>query len=98
MPFDLLNTGLNAFWSSSTVMTPSLPTLSMASAIHSPTSLVVSGYCCHMGDVFLALYWDGQFVQFFHNDFYCSVNASFQEHRISPGRDVAQPFVYYDLR
>ena len=75
---------------SSTVMTPSLPTLSIASAMISPTRGVTGGDGGGGGDLLLGLHVLGELGQLLRHARDGGLDAPLQGHRVRAGGDVAQ--------
>ena len=75
---------------SSTVMTPSLPTLSMASAMSSPIGLVTGGDGRGGSDLLLGLDLLGRLQQRLGDLLDGLLDAALQAERVGAGRDVAQ--------
>ncbi len=76
---------------SSTVMTPSLPTLSMASAIISPIAEIISRDERGGGDLLAhGLHVLGELGQLLAHRFDRRLDAALERHRVCPGRHVAQ--------
>ncbi len=79
---------------SSTVMTPSLPTFSKASAINWPIfGSLLALNAGDLGHFFLLGQLLGHAVQRFDDGFDGLVDAAFDAHRIGAGGDVAQSFL-----
>ena len=80
-------------WDSSTVMTPSLPTLSMASAIISPISVsaaeIAATWAIWLLDS-VSLAWR---LERLHRRLDRGLDAPLQRHRVGPGGHVAQTLV-----
>ena len=77
-------------WLSSTVITPSLPTLSMASEIIAPISSSAAEIAGDLGDLLLRVDLLGELLDRGHGGVDAGLDAPLEAHRVGAGGDVAQ--------